>query len=233
MLNRTKTKRINELINPYKIDVPNLPAIVTSNGETVISSDNLTNYVFMTYGFLSTYYPDTFFECFANHVNLYQRNIDRIYYVWNQEYNALDNVDAYEERITGVAKDDVLSNNGKTKTTSSNTADVTTKESTITDTSPVTTGKNESSVGGTITNEQITDNILSHTNSLSVTDAENNTINNATETTHDIYRRHGNIGTTKSTELVSSEIDLRSNLPLKQIIDVIIEMCGVFYENEV
>lgn len=233
MLTRTKTKKINELINPYKTDVPNLPAILTSSGDTVISSDNLTNYVFMTYGFLSTYYPDTFFECFAKHVNLYQHNIDRIYYVWNQEYNALDNVDAYEERITGIAKDDILSNNGKTISTSSNTADVTTRESTITDTTPVTTGKNESTTGGTITNEQINDALLSHTNSLSVSDAENNTISNATETTHDIYRRHGNIGVTKSTELVSSEIDLRTNLPLKQIIDIIIEMCGVFYENEV
>lgn len=230
---RIKTKRINEIINPYKTDMPNLPAIVTSNGDTVISSDSLTNYVYMTYGFLSTYYPDSFFECFAKHVNLYQHNIDRIYYVWHKDYNPLDNVDAYEERITGTAKDDVLSNNGTTKSTASNTNDMTVKESTITDTSPVVTGKNETTGGGTVTNEQLTDSLISHTNSLSLTDKDGNTINNATETTHDIYRRHGNIGVTKSTELVSSEIDLRSSLPLKQIIDTIIEMCGVFYENEV
>lgn len=233
MLMRTKSKRINELINPYDTTKPNLPALTTSTGETAVSSDALTSYVFSAYGFLSVYYPDTFFECFAKHVSLYQRSIDRVYYAWNAEYNPLDNVDAYEERITGKSVDDVISNNGKVKTSGNNSSGTTAKESTITDTTPVTTAQNELTSNTDTTTEQITDSIISHTNSLSVTDTENNTINNATETTHDIYRRHGNIGVTKSTELVSSEIELRNTFAYKQIIDTIIEMCGVYYENEV
>lgn len=233
MLTRTKPKMINELINPYDGRKPKLPAIVTSTGDIAVSNDSLTIYVYQTYGFLSVYYPDTFFECWAKHIELYQRSIDRIYYAWNAEYNPLDNVDAFEEHIHGKSVDDVSTNNGKVQTSGNASGDVTTKESTITDTSPVTTGKNETTANNSSTTEQLTDAQIKHNNSLSVTDTENNTISNATETIHEINRRHGNIGVTKTTDLIQSEIDLRSNFAMKKLIDCIVEMCGIFYNNEV
>lgn len=234
MLNlKISPKRINEILNPYDGRKPNLPAIVTSSGDIAVSSEALTTYVYQSYGFLSTYYPDSFFNCFARHVELYQRSIDRIYYAWNADYDVLDNVNAYEERISGKAVDNVSTNNGKTQITGSSTAGNTAKESTITDTTPVTTAQNDTTTNTNTTSEQINDATITHNNSLSISDSENNSIDNANETNHEIYRRHGNIGVTKSTELIASEIDLRSNFAMKQLIDTIIEMCGVFYNNEV
>ena len=148
---------------------------------------------------------------------VYIENWARLWYALSEPYNPLYNVDGVETTVYGehVADHDI---GARSRTRGGGTDNTTTYSVSYDGTSPTPTEKE--------TGKQ-TDVIASRTDSdLAAKDTD-------TSYTHtDTVTRQGNIGVTKSTELLRDEIKLRSSFAFfKTVFQTMIEEIGAYYDS--
>ena len=166
-----------------------------------ISTSRILKYFKNHYSMFRSVHSDTvsdFVEVFNDFLYDYDREIKRIYEVINAEYNPLFNVEGTEERITGTKQDKV--------SVSPSTATTHAYERSNDDSGLVETNKNtidSVSEGTTTADNTLTDE--------GIEGSYNNIV-------HDKFMRKGNIGITKSTELLTSEIEVRMTTGFLKIV---------------
>lgn len=197
--------------------------IYDQNNQLVVGSTYVLSYLDMTYGNYVT--PYGLYYAWETFKNIHNTDFLKALDAWRTDYRPLDNYDGIEKHIY-TTKDGTKSEtitHGKKVTYTANQLE--NENKTTSDDSEtyrplnksIQTGSSDNSESGSTTTS------TSHTPTTQTIDGveySGDTIN------YDVLTRHGNMGTTKTQEMLADETNLRLQPLIKRYLDTFITECA-------
>lgn len=206
----------------YQIENSSDDWSVTHNNVTLITSDIVKSYLKIKYGGFTC---ESLYETFTLYNDISAADLSRALTAWNAEYNPLDNYNGDIEHILIHEKGDEVTThitgdeNGEHNTLTSqalNGTSTNTYVTTFDNDTPRLESKDETNGGTETINDLFTTDTKAHYNITKNIDGTNYT---GDEITHEIERKHGNLGVTKTQQMIMSEVNMRLNPLIKQYLD--------------
>lgn len=197
--------------------------IYDKNNQLVVGSTYVLSYLDMTYGNYVT--PYGLYYAWETFKNIHNTDFLKALDAWETDYRPLDNYDGIEEHIyttsDGTKTEEIT--HGKKITYTAN--DLTNENKTTSDDSTTYRPLNESVQSGSCDNEEsgATSTTTSHeptTQTINGVEYSGDAIN------YDVLTRHGNMGTTKTQEMLNDEIRLRLEPLVKRYLNMFVSECA-------
>lgn len=214
---------VHTAISELTPDEQNSFDIYDKNNQLIVSSTYALSYLDMMYGNYIT--PYGLFYAWETFKNIHNADFLKALDAWRTDYRPLDNYDGIEEHIyttsDGAKTEDIT--HGKIVTY--HATDLTNENKTTSDDSETYRPLNKSIQTGSSDNKEsgTTSTRTSHT---PISQTIGDTIYIGDTINHDILTRHGNMGTTKTQEMLSDEIRLRLEPLVKRYLDTFITECA-------
>ena len=214
---------VHEAIEELTSEEQNSFDIYDKNHQLVQSSTYVLSYLDMTYGNYVT--PYDLFYAWETYKNIHNADFLRALDAWKTDYRPLDNYDGIEEHIYTVKDGSKTESITHGKKVTYNANNLKNENKTTSDDSETYRPLTESIQSGSSDNTEsgTTSTTTSHnatTQTINGVEYSGDTIN------HDILTRHGNMGTTKTQEMLSDEIRLRLEPLVKRYLDTFITECA-------
>ena len=197
--------------------------IYDKNNQLVVGSTYVLSYLDMTYGIYVT--PYGLFDAWETFKAIHNADFLKALDAWRTDYRPLDNYDGVEEHIYTVKDGSKTESITHGKKVTYNANNLKNENKTTSDDSETYRPLNESIQSGSSDNTE--SGTTSTTTSHTVT---NQTINgveySGDSINYDVLTRHGNMGTTKTQEMLSDETDLRLQPLIKRYLDMFITDCA-------
>ena len=197
--------------------------IYDKNNQLVVGSTYVLSYLDMTYGLYVT--PYGLYYAWETFKNIHNADFLKALDAWRTDYRPLDNYDGIEEHIytTSDGAKTESTTHGKKVTYTANQLENETK--TTSDDSQTYRPLNKTMQSGS------SDNAESGTTSTTTTHTDiSKTIGDKTYSgdsiNYDVLTRHGNMGTTKTQEMLRDETELRLQPLIKRYLDMFITDCA-------
>lgn len=197
--------------------------IYDKNNQLIVSSTYALSYLDMMYGNYIT--PYGLFYAWETFKNIHNADFLKALDAWKTDYRPLDNYDGIEEHIYTVKDGSTTESIMHGKKVTYNANDLKNENKTTSDDSQTYRPLNESIQSGSSDNTEsgTTSTTTSHTattQTINGVEYSGDTIN------YDVLTRHGNMGTTKTQEMLSDEIRLRLEPLVKRYLDTFITECA-------
>lgn len=214
---------VHEAIEELTPEEQNSFDIYDKNNQLVMSSTFVLSYLDMTYG--NYVIPYGLFYAWEAYKNIHNADFLRAFDAWKTDYRPLDNYDGIEEHIYTVKDGSKTESVSHGKKVTYNANNLKNENKTTSDDSETYRPLNESIQTGSSDNTEsgTTSTTTSHsatTQTINGVEYSGDTIN------YDILTRHGNMGTTKTQEMLSDEIKLRLEPLVKRYLDIFITDCA-------
>lgn len=195
---------------------------VTYDNVTLIPSDIVKSYLKIRYGGFTC---ESLYETFTLYNGMSAADLSRALTAWNAEYDPIDNYNSNTEHILIHENGDVVTThttgdeNGGHNTLTSQALTGTSTNTYVTtfdNETPRLESKDETNGGTETINDLYTTDTKSHYNITKNIGGDNYT---GDEITHEIERKHGNIGVTRTQQMITAEIDMRLKPLIKLYLD--------------
>ena len=197
--------------------------IYDKNNQLVVGSTYVLSYLDMMFGSYVT--PYGFFHAWETFKNIHNADFLKALDAWKTDYRPLDNYDGIEEHIYTVKDGSKTESITHGKKVTYHATDLTNENKTTSDDSETYRPLNKSVQTGSSDNTEsgTTSTTTSHT---ATTQTINGVEYSGDAINYDVLTRHGNMGTTKTQEMLNDEIRLRLEPLVKRYLYMFVTECA-------